>query len=320
MVVDTDAVLRLAPSWVWDFWLADDGERFHLFFLKASRALIDPDRRHRRASIGHAVSDDLRTWTELADALVADDVPAPDDLATWTGSVVQGPDGRWRMFYTGISRSEDGLVQRVLGAVSDDLTTWERAGVVCEADPRWYNQLDLDVWYDVAWRDPWVFQRPDGVWQMLVTARAGGGEPFDRGVVGQATSVDLETWEVGPPLSPPGAGFGQLEVLQLAEVEGRHVLLFSCLATQLPQERRDAGETGGIWAVNVDDPAGPYDIASAYLLHDPGLYVGRLVRDRTGAWQLLAFHNEVPGGFGGEITDPMPVSWGDDGRLHVATR
>ena len=84
--------------WVWDFWLADDGERFHLFFLKASRALLDPERRHRRASIGHAVSEDLRSWTELADALVADDAPAPDDLATWTGSVVRGPDGRWRMF------------------------------------------------------------------------------------------------------------------------------------------------------------------------------------------------------------------------------
>ena len=108
-------------------------------------------------------------------------------------------------------------------------------------------------------------------------------------------------------------------MLQLAEVDGRGVLLFSCLATQLPAERRAAGETGGIWAVNVDDPAGPFDIGSAYLLHDPGLYVGRLVRDRSGAWQLMAFRNEVTGGFGGEITDPMPVSWGPDGRLRIDT-
>jgi beta-fructofuranosidase len=205
----------------------------------------------------------------------------------------------------------------VLGAVSDDLTTWQRTGVVCEADPRWYDQLDLDAWYDVAWRDPWVFQRPDGGWQMLVTARSGEVEPFDRGVVGQATSTDLVTWEVGPPLSLPGSGFGQLEVLQLAEVDGRGVLLFSCLATQLPAGRREAGESGGIWAVNVDDPAGPFDIAAAYLLHDPGLYVGRLMQDRAGRWCLMAFHNEVAGGFGGEITDPMPVSWGPDGRLRI---
>jgi beta-fructofuranosidase len=313
-------VLRLSSSWVWDFWLADDGDRYHVFFLKASRALGDPERRHRRAGIGHAVSDDLRSWTEVADALVADDEPAPDDLATWTGSVVRGPDGRWRMFYTGLSRADGGLVQRVLCAVSDDLTTWHRQGVVAVADPRWYNQLDLDTWYDVAWRDPWVFQRTDGVWQMLVTARSGDGAAFDRGVVGAATSTDLVTWEVGPPLSQPGSGFGQLEVLQVAEVEGRGVVLFSCLATQLPEARRTAGETGGIWAVDLDDPgdlAGPYDISRAYLLHDPGLYVGRLVQDRAGAWQLMAFHNEVPGGFGGEITDPMPVSRGPDGRLRI---
>ena len=65
--------LSLADSWVWDFWFADDGERYHLFFLRASRALLDPDRRHRRASLGHAVSTDLRHWTLRADALVADD-------------------------------------------------------------------------------------------------------------------------------------------------------------------------------------------------------------------------------------------------------
>ena len=49
-------MFKTSASWVWDFWFADDGERFHLFFLKASRALHDPDRRHWHATIGHAVS------------------------------------------------------------------------------------------------------------------------------------------------------------------------------------------------------------------------------------------------------------------------
>ena len=39
-------MLRLAASWVWDFWFADDGDRYHLYFLYASRALRDPDARH----------------------------------------------------------------------------------------------------------------------------------------------------------------------------------------------------------------------------------------------------------------------------------
>ncbi|MER2138301.1 MAG: glycosyl hydrolase family 32, partial [Arthrobacter sp.] len=91
-------VFRLSDHWAWDSWLADDGEQYHLFFLRASRALQDPQRRHYRASIGHAVSPDLEDWQLLPDALVAADAPAWDDLATWTGCTVQGKDGRWHLF------------------------------------------------------------------------------------------------------------------------------------------------------------------------------------------------------------------------------
>jgi beta-fructofuranosidase len=75
---------------------------------------------------------------------------------------------------------------------------------------------------------------------------------------------------------------------------------------------------GGIWAVNVDKLTGPYDVAAAYRIHDESLYVGRLVQERSGQWVLLAFRNLVPElGFVGEITDPMPVRWGPDGRLRL---
>ena len=32
-------MFKLPEAWVWDFWLVDDGEQYHLFFLYASRAL-----------------------------------------------------------------------------------------------------------------------------------------------------------------------------------------------------------------------------------------------------------------------------------------
>ena len=75
-------VLRVEASWVWDFWLADDGDLFHLFFLKAPRDL-DPDDRHWHAVVGHAVSRDLTDWVEVADALgpsVGPGVRRPRDL------------------------------------------------------------------------------------------------------------------------------------------------------------------------------------------------------------------------------------------------
>ena len=77
-------MLRLPDSWLWDFWLADDGRRYHLFYLFASRALEDEHRRHGQAAIGHAVSDDLWDWARVGDVVAASPAPAFDDVATWT--------------------------------------------------------------------------------------------------------------------------------------------------------------------------------------------------------------------------------------------
>jgi beta-fructofuranosidase len=74
-------MLRLPDDWVWDSWVADDGETYHLYFLKAPRALEDPSRRHARAVIGHATSTDLVDWTDRGTTLL----PAEsgwDDLAS----------------------------------------------------------------------------------------------------------------------------------------------------------------------------------------------------------------------------------------------
>lgn len=308
-------MLALPDSWVWDFWLADDGERYHVFFLYASRALHDPDARHYRASIGHAVSDDLVTWERVEDALVRSDRPAFDDLATWTGSVVRHPDGTWFMFYTGSSLTSAGLnVQSVGYATSADLVTWHKApeNPVLRADATWYEKVDDGTWREEAFRDPWVFADPDGNgWHMLVTARANTGTPDDRGVVGHAWSSDLRRWEPRPPLSTPGQGFGHLEVFQVEVVDGRPVMLFSCTAPDLSSAHRATGTTGGIWAATGESVLGPFDIAGARLVTDETLYVGRLVRRREdGEWLMLAFHNiDASGGFGGTITDPMPVGW-----------
>lgn len=302
-------MLRLPDHWVWDSWGARDGDTHHLFFLRASRALIDPDRRHLRASVGHARSTDLRTWELLPDALVAADSPAWDDQATWTGSVVQAPDGTWRMFYTGVSRAERGLVQRIGVAASEDLTTWHRVGdgPLLEADPRWYEKLDLDAWIDEAWRDPYVVADPDGAgWHMLITARVPDGDPKGRGVVGHATSPDLVTWEVQPPLSEP-AGFGQVEVPQAVVVDGQPVLVFSCWPDRMGDERRAVWSGGGVWVVPGSSLVGPWDLSQATAFDHPSLYAARLVQQGPDRWALLGFRDTENGVFVGEIADPLPV-------------
>jgi beta-fructofuranosidase len=309
-------VLSLPGTWVWDFWLAHDGQRHHIFFLNAPRALGDADRRHRAARIGHAVSEDLVQWSVLRDPFIAGEPGAFDDTATWTGCVIQDEDGLWRMFYTGSRflspEPSTRHVETVGVAVSGDLLHWEkRSGPVVKADPRWYATLGESSGPDeAAWRDPWVFADPDGDgWHMLVTATANYGPVGDRGVVGHAVSRDLETWEVRRPLSAPGAGFAHLEVMQVACVNSRWYLLFSCDGRMLAPERAARFPHPGTWILPITGPRGPFDVAAAVPLTSQELYSGRLVRRRDGDWALMTFRNSTDGTpFPGFVTDPIPFA------------
>jgi sucrose-6-phosphate hydrolase SacC (GH32 family) len=312
----------LPGEWMWDFWLAEEGGRYHLFFLFAPRGLGDKRHRHRRAAIGHATSDDLRSWKRTGDVVAASPAPAFDDLATWTGSVIRADDGRWWLFYTGVTLVDEMIRQTIGAATSADLEVWgkEPGSPLTTADDRWYERLGGVEWHEEAWRDPWVLRDPDGQgWHMLVTARANQGPGDDRGVIGHAYSRDLRRWEVGPPLSKPGSGFGHIECPQLAAVDGRLVLVFSCLDLQFSAARRAGGGTGGIFYVPTDSPTGPFDIAAARPLTDDAFYCGRLAHDRQGQPVLLAFHYfDEARQFLGELSDPMPVRWEGD-ELKVVT-
>lgn len=306
----------LDTHWVWDFWLADDGDLFHMYYLHAPKSLGDQHLRHRNARVGHATSADLVEWSDLGPVLGPGAPGSFDETATWTGSVLKGPDGLWRMFYTGsrfLSPDTNANIETVGVATSGDLHTWTKApGPVAEADPRWYEKLGDSGWPEEAWRDPWVYADPDGDgWHMLVTARANSGDELDRGVIAHATSSDLATWEVRPPLSEVGAGFKHLEVPQVVESDGRTVLLFSCDGPALAGAR--AGGTGGIWAVPADSPTGPFATADAGLVVDERLYSGRMIVDRSGELVLLAFENSTSDGhFVGSLSDPIRVRWDAD--------
>jgi hypothetical protein len=118
-------VLRLDDYYVWDSWIADDGDLYHLYFLQAPRSLGDPGPRHVNATIGHATSKDLVNWDYLGTSFAPSEIGrmAFDDMAVWTGSVIN--DGQqWWMFYTAISHSGHHLFdQRIGAAISTDLHT-----------------------------------------------------------------------------------------------------------------------------------------------------------------------------------------------------
>jgi beta-fructofuranosidase len=317
--------LHFPDKWVWDFWFAQDGPDYHMFYLQADRALGDPQLRHNHASIGHAVSRDLRDWEILPDALApSKDSAAWDSFSTWTGSIIRHQ-GVWHMFYTGARVDEAGLIQRIGLATSDDLNVWRKhpGGALIEADPRWYELLESKAWHDQAWRDPFVFQHTEtGEFHALITGRVNDGMPGGRGVIACAKSADLVNWEVTEPLTPPGE-FGQMEVPQIIEVGGRYYLLFSTNKehhSAARQQRTRRAVTGTHYLVS-EGLFGPYRyLTDTFMIGDPlGLfYSGKAVQDPNRDWQLLAFRNYNPDGmFVGDITDPMPLTVDGEGLLHV---
>ncbi|MFB8146578.1 glycosyl hydrolase family 32 [Microbacterium sp. NPDC056003] len=315
-------MLLLPDHWTWDFWLAKHDHTYHLFFLMAPKSLGDPDLRHVNARVGHAVSRDLSAWDVVGEALGPGAPGAWDDQSTWTGSVIETAEG-WQMYYTGVRRSENGLIQRIGRATSTDLYTWTKDdSFVLEVDPRWYEQLDLDVWFDLTWRDPWVYYDADlNEYRMLITARAREGAADARGVIGLARSADLHTWEVLPPLAAP-AEFGHMEVPQLERIGERWYLFFSAYewAHSADRVRRGLAVCGTHYLVS-DSSAGPFKLErDEFFAGDPQgeLYAGRVVETFEGDHVFLAFLQFVDGGpFVGGLSDPFPVTVAADGGLDI---
>jgi beta-fructofuranosidase len=316
--------LSLPDKWLWDFWFAKDGDDFHLFYLQALRSLENESLRHWNVSVGHAVSQDLIQWSVLPDALgPSEDLDAFDNCTTWTGSIIRH-EKAWFMFYTGTRQQEQGLVQRIGVATSEDLITWSKhpENPVIEADPTWYELLDREVWHDQAWRDPWIFQHPQSKkFHALITARSNYGPPDGRGVIGHAESDDLITWQVRPPLTEPGK-FGHLEVPQLVQLEKKYYLVFSVPADKYARDHQrslDSLPVGGSHYLVADHPLGPFTyLTDHFFLGDPeeSLYSTKLIQDPEGQWVVMAFKNYASDrSFIGELADPLPLTIESDGTL-----
>ncbi|MEM1150754.1 MAG: levansucrase [Pseudomonadota bacterium] len=312
-------MLALADKWLWDSWYVRDEDLWHAFYLQASKSLQDPDLRHWHVSYGHATSADLHQWTHHGTCFAPAESPAWDDYTTWTGSVVQGDDDLWHLFYTGTSRAEHGKHQKLGHAVSRDLYGWERVGtgLILDRDTR-YEEYQEGRWHDRAFRDPWVIRDPHGAgWLMYFTARNAAVEDrLEAGAIGFATSPDLYDWTLQDPVFT--GGFGELEVPQVFEWGGTWYCLFcsgdrfwsEAAITQLGPPR-----TGNHYLM-ADHPRGPWRLGPGPMF-DTGTYAARIVD--TDPRQRLGFL--LPGAdgvFPGVISDPSPVIRQGDGRLALA--
>ncbi len=318
--------------YLWDFWLVspqewgDVREPYHLYYLQASRTLSDQFLRHGVATVGHAVSSDLRQWVTCGTVLEAGSPGSWDDRAIWTGSVIVR-NGLAYMFYTGLSLAEKAPIQRIGLAVSTDPVNWERHpdNPLLEVDTRWYEPQSVGQLEVQTWRDPYVVYSPDDqIYYMFLSARVNEGSYDGRAVIGLARSADLLSWEILPPVSIPG-DFTEMEVPQVVPLNDRYYLLFcvtkhaaACLVTQ-----NSRGWAGTHYLV-ADKLTGPYrPLTDEPLVADAAgtYYAGKLVPGSAGKCFFMAWRQwDEDGNFCGGLSDPAEVHIMPDGRLHIHTQ
>ncbi len=243
---------------------------FHLFHL----VLPNHD------FIAHAVSSDGMTWHRVKNALFVGDPGAWDDDMLWTMHVTPDPDraGEWRMFYTGLARSEFGRVQRVGLARSKDLYHWERCnnGAYPLEIPAPLYECTIDEgrqW--VSFRDPFFYYDEETQERLLLSAaRVKGGPVIRRGCVGLARETSPDSFTFEAPLHRPGL-YDDVEVPNLFKLDGRFYLMGSI--------REDTKIH--YWYANAWD--GPYENFFDNVLLPYGNYAGRVCRVGE---QLLVFN------------------------------
>ena len=265
--------------------------------------------------IAHAVSTDAINWRRVNNALFIGDPGSWDDLMLWTMSVSPDPyqPGRWRMFYTGLSRREQGNIQRLGLAVSDDLFHWRKTPVhwtdhrgphdppavvrarelakqqplscrhapvdmashlPLEASPEFYESTLEEGREWVSFRDPYYYREEDRGW-LIMAARTKEGPVVRRGCVGVMEEVAPGKFEARPPLHHPGL-YDDIEVPNLLKLDGEYYLVGSL--------REDAK----IRYWHTDKLGTPWRSYHDNVLLAQGNYAGRVCHDDKG-WLLWNF-------------------------------
>lgn len=268
--------------------------------------------------IAHAISDNGLNWRRVDNAIFIGNPGSWDDLMLWTVHVSPNPHGRgWRMFYTGLSRRDQGLKQRIGLAESDDLYTWQKVavnwedhrgahdpelvkqarrklprglsdGIQSRYDPKSAFPLEPDpAFYEadvegprrwVSFRDPFFFD--DGeCGRLLAAARINHGPLVRRGCVACLEETKPNFFEARAPLHTPHL-YDDIEVPNLFQVDGEFYLIGS-LREDAKIRYWHTNELGKPWRNYYDN-----------VLLPQGNYAGRVCRDDSGLllWNFFTEH------------------------------
>lgn len=288
--------------------------------------------------IAHAVSDNCFQWRRVENALFLGHPGSWDDSMLWTTHVTPHPfrDGWWRMFYTGISRRDQGLKQRIGMAESNNLYEWQKVPVhwedrrselpyelpgrtpqppfeqdlaspyPLEPDPKYYESEVDEGRHWVSFRDPYYY-REDGRGWLLAAGRVRRGPITRRGCVAVMEEISPGQFEPRPPLHHPRL-YDDIEVPNLFKLDSEYYLVGSMREDAKIRywHTRQMGEAWRSYSDNV--------------LLAAGNYAGRICHDEKG---ILLWSFFTPGGLNRLTNNLMPppkrLVRNENGHLHVKT-
>lgn len=238
-------------GWVGDtIPFAHDG-KFYIYYLHDERKGNTQDEYGYRTSWNLLIT---KEGVNIEDCKVVLPVGEYDDAdyACYTGSVIEGNDGKFHMFYTAQNNynpkyHRDGKpLQYVAHAISTDLKNWEKLpGLTFGADERIYEPFD--------WRDPFVFyNEEEKCFDMLLAARLRGASEKNGGCVGLCRSYDLLHWEAKDPFYNPES-YMTHECPDLFKLGNKWYLVYSTFSEKFVTHYRMSDKLSGPWTSPIED-------------------------------------------------------------------
>ena len=238
-------------GWVGDtIPFAHDG-KFYIYYLHDERKGNTQDEYGYRTSWNLLITED---GVNVKDCKVVLPVGEYDDAdyACYTGSVIEGNDGNFHMFYTAQNNynpkyHRDGKpLQYVAHAISTDLINWEKLPeLTFGADERIYEPFD--------WRDPFVFyNQEEKCFDMLLAARLRGASEKNGGCVGLCRSYDLLHWEAKEPFYNPES-YMTHECPDLFKLGNKWYLVYSTFSEKFVTHYRMSDKLSGPWTSPIED-------------------------------------------------------------------
>lgn len=258
--------------------------------------------------IAHAVSPDGFLWRRVRNALFIGEPGSWDDDMLWTMDVTRDPDAPhlWKMFYTGISRKEHGLIQRIGLARSEDLYHWQKdtsGSYPLSIEGPHYERSIQEGRSWVSCRDPFYYTEKD-LRLLLVNARVPTGPVARRGCVGVAKEIGQDRFEWLEPLFFPRM-YDDIEVPSLYLIDGTYYLL------------GNIKEDIKVHYWYADSLFGPYRAFSDNVLLPKGNYAAKIIEQGESLLLWNFFDTPARGKPVRILPPPVEVCSAIDGQLHL---